>query len=408
MNDKDVIIIGAGIGGLTTALMLHDKGIPVRVFEAVESVRELGVGINVLPHAIRHLAKVGLLDDVVRAGIQAKELSYFNKWGQPIWREPRGLDAGYKWPQVSIHRGRLQSVLFEAAKARIGEDRIFTGHRFTGFEEEGDGVTARFDGQPDQHGSLLVAVDGIHSQARRLFYPDEGPPRYSGLFMWRAVSRGKPYLSGATMAVVGHQSVRFVGYPITVPDETGDCDINWIAHLLRPEMPEREDWSREGKLQDFLPEFGDWAYDWLDIPALYKSADTNYEFPMVDRDPLPQWSFGRVTLLGDAAHPMYPIGSNGASQAILDAAAVADALSEIEDPVAALKAYEAARLPATAAIVAANRQNGPEIVMQMAEDRAPQGFKHIEDVIPRAELEAITDKYRVLAGFDKEQLNKAG
>ena len=406
----EVVIVGGGIGGLTTAMFLHDRGHDVRVFEAVPEIKELGVGINLLPHAMRGLDMLGLLDPIADAGIAQKELGYFNRHGQQIWSEPRGVAAGYDWPQISIHRGRLQGILRQAALERLGEDRLLTDYRFTEFEESGGRVTAQFTNHAgDQRrgecsGDILVAVDGIHSRAREIFYPDEGKPRYSGVLMWRAACMAKPFLSGATMAVVGTIENRFVGYPIAQPDENGMLLTNWIAHLSRDELLGREDWSRRGRHEDFLPAFEDWRFDWLDVPTLYRSTADVFEFPMADRDPLPRWSFGRVTLLGDAAHPMYPIGSNGASQAILDAIALADALDHETDPVDALKAYESIRLPATAEVVRANRGQGPEIIIRMAEDRAPDGFDDIEDVIPVAEIEAIAASYKQTAGFSKEQL----
>lgn len=406
----EIIIAGGGIGGLTTAMILHDAGHSVRVFEAVSEIKALGVGINLLPHAVRTLTQLGIRDEVVAAGVPTQELAYFNKHGQLIWREHRGISAGYLWPQVSIHRGRFQKILLDAATKKLGADRIQTGHRFVSFEQSDKQVTARFENRAgtaigDATGDVLIAVDGIHSQARKLFYPDEGDPQYSGILMWRAVTPAKAFRTGATMAVIGHTTQRMVAYPISRPDENGLTEMNWITHLTRDELLGREDWSQEGKLEDFIGPFEDWRYDWLDIPALCRGAEANYEFPMVDRDPLPQWSFGRVTLLGDAAHPMYPIGSNGASQAILDAETIAEALLEHDNPVDALKAYEAARLPATAKIVEANRGLGPEVVMQMAEDRAPDGFENIEDVIPRDELESIAAQYKQMGGFDKDQLN---
>lgn len=407
----EVLIAGGGIGGLTTAMFLHDRGISVRVYEAVPEIRELGVGINMLPHAVRGLSKLGLQDAVVAAGLPTQELRYFNMFGQEIWSEPRGTYAGYKWPQVSIHRGRLHKVLYDAARERLGDDRILTDHRLTGFEDTGDKVIASFTDhsgtqtRPDVTGDILIAVDGIHSRARQIFYPDEGDPNYSGVFMWRAVTKAKPYFTGATMILAGHDNQWIVSYPITEPDENGEALVNWAALMRGREMLRREDWSRTGSLEDFAPHFDNWRFDWLDVPALIRGAEEVFEYPMVDRDPIPKWTHGRVTLLGDAAHPMYPIGSNGASQAILDANVLADNLVEYDDPVEALHTYEATRLAATTNVIKSNRDRGPEVVMQMAHERAPDGFTEIEEVIPRRELEEISARYRKLAGFDRDQLD---
>ena len=407
----NILIAGGGIGGLITAMMLHERGYSVNIFESVPEFRELGVGINILPHAFRYLDELGIGNDVVTAGIPTRELAYFNRHGQLIWSEPRGLLAGYKWPQVSINRGRFHRLLFDTACRRLGQNRVHLNHRLTSFEEKGDRVTAKFskhgggENQVQFTGDILIAADGIHSRVRNIFYPDEGLPHYSGLFMWRGVSLGKVYRTEATMAIIGHLTQRFVAYPITEPDADGNAVINWIAHLTIDEMTKREDWNRKGHIADFIGPFEGWRYDWLDIPALCRSAEAIYEFPMVDRDPLTHWSFGRITLLGDAAHPMYPVGSNGASQAIIDAKAICDALADHNDPVKALNAYEIARLPTTAEIVRSNRTLGPEIVMQMAEERAPDGFDNIEHVIPRAELEEIAARYKQMSGFDHKQLS---
>jgi 2-polyprenyl-6-methoxyphenol hydroxylase-like FAD-dependent oxidoreductase len=406
-----VAIVGAGIGGLTTALFLERLGCSVRVFEAVPEIRELGVGINLLPHAVRELEKLGLRDRLVDSGVLTKELLYFNKHGQQIWQEPRGVDAGYRWPQVSIHRGRLQRILLEAVVDRIGPDAVVTGHRMRRFVEGGARVTAVFSIGPDgaehiEEADVVVAADGIHSAARRQMYPDEGPPVYSGSMHWRGTSSAAPFLSGRSMFMAGYSETKFVAYPITMPDASGRAEINWIAEVRRERPLNREDWNRPGRLEDFLPAFESWRFDWLDVPALIRAHDRVFEYPMVDRDPLESWTAGRLTLLGDAAHPMYPIGSNGASQAIRDASALADAFARHGEPRAALAAYERVRGEATRRIVLSNRKMGPEIVMQMAEDRSPGGFRHIEDVIPRVELEAIADGYKQIAGFSRDALNQ--
>jgi len=409
-----VLVAGAGIGGLATALALTQRGIEVQLFESAASMRPLGVGINLLPHAAAELQALGLLDSIAAQGVRTAELCYFNRHGQPIWREPRGLDAGYPVPQVSVHRGLLQRALLEAVRSRLGDAALHLGHALESFEPAGSRVRARFrlrdggeirsaegDLRVCAEGNLLVGADGIHSVVRRHFHPDEGPPRWNGQVLWRATSLFPPFLTGRSMFMAGSRARKFVAYPISAPDSSGHCVVNWVAELDRSAepAPAREDWNREGRCEDFAPAFADWRFDWLDVPALIDAAEAVYEFPMVDRDPLPVWSHGRVTLLGDAAHPMFPIGSNGASQAILDARGLADALAEERDVLAALARYEAQRRPATAAIVLSNRRHGPEIVLDMAEQRAPQGFARVEDVFAPGELEGIAASYKQIAGF---------
>ncbi|HBK04887.1 MAG TPA: flavin-dependent oxidoreductase [Acetobacteraceae bacterium] len=409
-----VLIAGGGIAGLTAALSLHQIGIECRVFETVSSPRPLGVGINVLPHAVRELTELGLLDELVETGIPTAELAYYNKHGQRIWSEARGQDAGYRWPQFSIHRGELQLILLAAARERLGAHNILTGYHLNGWDETATGVRARFTDKrtgrrlPDEDGEVLIGADGIHSVVRSTLYPKEGAPIWNGAILWRGTTRAAPYLTGRSMIMAGHEFQKFVAYPISrFAADRGDAVINWIAERkFRPDHSwRREDWNRPGELADFLPQFADWRFDWLDVPSIIEAADQCFEYPMVDRDPLPHWTFGRVTLLGDAAHAMYPIGSNGASQGILDARVLAREIRRAGPTPKALEAYEAERRPATSKIVLANRANGPEQVMQLVEQRAPNGFARIEDVLTPAELEGTAANYKRLAGFDKDALN---
>jgi 5-methylphenazine-1-carboxylate 1-monooxygenase len=397
-----VLIAGGGIGGLVTALALHKAGIECEVYESVNEIRALGVGINLLPHAVKVLTELGLADELAEVAIKTAELAYFNKFGQPIWSEPRGLAAGYTWPQFSIHRGRLQMVLLRTVEQRLGADRIHTGHHLSDFTDRGGGVTATFADGSTISADALIGADGIHSVVRRHFYPSEGVPRFSGRILWRAVTESAPFLGGRTMIMAGHQNQKFVCYPIC-PDALarGRSLTNWIAelHVGGDEPPIRRDWNRRADKASFAPPFQSWRFDWLDVPALIDGATEVFEYPLVDRDPLPRWSFGRVTLLGDAAHPMFPIGSNGASQAILDAQALGEAFAAHADPAAALTAYDQARREPTGQIVLSNRQNGPEQVMQIAEERAPNGFTDIDTVVPLAEREAIAARYKQVAGF---------
>ncbi len=409
-----VLIVGAGIAGLTTALSLHQIGVDCRVFESVDSIEPLGVGINCLPHAVRELTELGLQDRLAKTAIPTAELAYYSKHGQRIWSEPRGRAAGYNWPQFSIHRGELQMILLSAARERLGAECIVTGHHLAGWDITPPGVRAHFidrrSGQPrgSADGELLIGADGIHSAVRARLYPDEGPPLWNGAILWRGVTIGKPFLTGRSMIMAGHEFQKFVCYPISQAAlARGEAVINWIAERkFKPDYRwRREDWNRRGNLGEFLPHFADWQFDWLDVPGVIRAAERCYEYPMVDRDPLPQWTFGPVTLLGDAAHPMYPIGSNGASQAILDARVLTREIRAHGATIAALQAYEAERRPVTSGIVLANRKNGPEQVMQLVEQRAPNGFARIEDVLSPAELEDAAAGYKRLAGFDKDMLN---
>jgi 2-polyprenyl-6-methoxyphenol hydroxylase-like FAD-dependent oxidoreductase len=396
-------IAGGGIGGLATALSLHAAGIDCDVYESVPNIRPLGVGINLLPHAVRELTELGLADALAASAIETEKLVYANRFGQEIWQEPRGRGAGYDWPQFSIHRGVLQMILLEAVEARLGADRIHTGRAASRVE----GQALWFENGGPVEADVIVAADGIHSAIRAQLYPQEGLPVWNRRILWRGVTEAEPYLGGRSMVMAGHQNQKFVCYPISAEARArGRSRINWIAELLddSSDFGRAEDWNRPGRLADFLPRFEDWHFGWLDVPAVIRGASHIFEYPMVDRDPLARWTFGRVTLLGDAAHPMYPIGSNGASQAILDARVLAHALATM--PVdAALAHYEESRRPPTTRLVLANRGNGPEQVMQTVHERAPTGFAQIEDIVSRAELEATAGEYKKLAGFDREALN---
>jgi 5-methylphenazine-1-carboxylate 1-monooxygenase len=399
-SDLRYAVVGAGIGGLTTALSLHQIGVTVEVFESVQELRPLGVGINLLPHAVRELHALGLLDELSSRSVAPTQLVYCTRRGQEIWREARGLAAGYSWPQLSIHRGVLQEILLQALIDRVGRDALHLGQSLVRIEQAGDRPVGVFeDGRVEA--DVLIAADGIHSVARAQRYPEEGPPLWNGSLLWRGVAEIAPVRDGRSMIWAGHPEQKFVGYPIAdLPN--GTQLFNFIAELRRPEsdLATREDWNRKGSLDDFLPPFADWDFDWLDVPSVIGAASETFVFPMVDRDPLPRWTFDGMTLLGDAAHPMYPIGSNGASQAILDARVLAGCLRRYPDaPAEALDRYEAVRRPATAAIVQANRGFGPELPMVLVEQRAPNGFDDIADVITPEEIARLTEDYRRTAGF---------
>ena len=406
-----VLIAGGGIGGLTLALMLHARKIPARIFEQSRTIGELGVGINTLPHAIAELDGLGLLPDLDAVALRTRRLIYKTATGADIVAQPRGTWAGFAAPQFSIHRGRLQAVLHRAVIDRLGPGAIATDRRLTGFEEDAGGITATLEARDGSretaHGTALVGADGIHSRVRAHFHPDQGPPSWNGIMMWRGAAWWPRFLDGQTMIVAGGMRRKLVLYPIAHdPDRPGEALTNWVVCAKLGDgdtpMPAREDWSRRVPTAEAL-EMAEGHLDVpeVDLPALIRATDAIYAYPMCDRDPLPRWSHGRVTMLGDAAHPMYPVGSNGASQAILDARDLADRLAATEDVTAALADYDAARRPATAAIVAANRTGGPERVIDFIEARAPDGFADLADVATPDELRAIVGDYEDLVGLER-------
>ena len=395
-----VLIAGGGVGGLALALSLHERGIPCIVLEAAPEVRELGVGINTLPHAIRELAALGLLPALDAVAVRTRELRYLNRFGQVIRAEPRGLHAGHDHPQFSIHRGRLHGVLWRAAKERLGE-AVRAGSRVASFAQDADGVRVTLADGTVLRGAALVGADGIHSAIRRLLHPQDGPIRWNGIQMWRGALDWPAFEGGDCMIVAGDMREKLVLYPIGAGATPGTRLTNWVvcAQIGDPDAPPpREDWSRPGRLADILPHVQRFRVPWLDVEAMIRATAEFWEYPMCDRDPLPWWTEGRVTLLGDAAHPMYPVGSNGASQAVLDARLLARHLAAmpVQD---ALAAYEAERLPATRDIVLSNRRGGPERVVDVVSERAPEGFARLDEVIAPEELEAISKGYAVMAGF---------
>ncbi|KAF2118734.1 hypothetical protein BDV96DRAFT_487570 [Lophiotrema nucula] len=423
-NQPKFIIVGAGIGGLTTALTLHAAGFSnIQIFEASHQLTTLGVGINVQPSAVLILRNLGLLDALEQTGIKTEELNFYNRHGNPILSEPRGVSAGYAVPQFSIHRGEFQMLLLAAVKERLGEACLHLNHALTSFEQNDLSITARFARRgsdlalpaelSEVVADVLIAADGINSTARRLLYPNEGPPRFSGRMLWRGCLEREPYLTGASMVWAGHADQKFIAYPISQRSATrGKSLVNWIAELRvrakhDPDLtPPKTDWTKTVNKSVFAGPFETWRCGGLEMKDLIAQTEKVFEFPMSDRDPVKRWTYGRLTLLGDAAHAMYPIGSNGASQAIIDAETLARHLADSSnDLLSALKLYEQDRLPATAKIVMANRANGPDHVLQLAEERAPDGFTNVYDVIPKDELEGIGRAYKAVAGFEMDSVN---
>lgn len=409
-----IAIIGAGIAGLSLALNLKKRGIVAQVFERVPDVKEIGVGITLLPHAMREFTELGIGDELLAQGIENLESCFFNRFGQLLYKEPRGKYGGYKYPEVGIHRGRLHLSLYKAALARLGAAHITTDRTCVGVDQNTDGATVRFietstgKTAPSFTADVVVACEGINSAIRKQFYPDE-QVAFAGINTWRGTTRRKPILTGRSYLRVGSiRTGKMVIYPIVNDvDGEGNQLINWMAEIQSDKMS-KNDWNKPGDLADFYPIYKDWKFDWLDVGEMIRNADAILEYPMVDKDPISRWTFDRVTLAGDAAHPMYPRGSNGAAQAAIDARVLADLLVRNEDPKAALKAYEAARLPVTNRIVQTNRDNPPDFInIRVEELTGDKPFDNLDAFITQAELRALSDQYKRVAGFALEDL-KAG
>ena len=417
MNNSVVVVAGAGIGGLSFALTLHQVGVPCVVFESVADIKPLGVGINVQPNAVRELYELGFdsesLDPI---GVQTREWVLVGLNGREVYSELRGIKAGYNWPQYSVHRGKLQMLLYRAALERLGAASIRTGLKVTGYRNHpnGQGVTvmlqSRNGDRCEVEGSLLIAADGLHSAVRQQMYPEQPPIQWGGAIMWRGVTRGKPIRSGASFVGLGTHRHRVVFYPISAPDpRTGLADINWIAEITVDNSggwPDG-DWNKQVRHEDFMHYFEQWNYDWIDIPAMLRGASEVFEYPMIDREPVPTWVDGNVALLGDAAHVMYPTGSNGASQAIMDARVLGAAMLEHGVNSKALRAYDTQLCPEMSQLVLRNRGAGPFGLLNLLDDRCGGVFDNIDDVIPRAERDEFMLRYKTAAGFAAEKLNAA-
>ena len=413
--DMKVLIAGAGIGGLTAALSLQRAGIDVLVHESAAEILPMGVGINILPHASREYIELGLEQEMDRFAIRTTAMNYYTAGGHLVTSQPCGLHAGYKWPQWSLHRGELHMMLLRVFRERAGHNKVVTDAALVDFENSRDGgITARFEhrragGFSTVDCDVLVGADGLHSVTRRRLYPDEGRPVYGGIVVYRAAVESARFLDGKTMAIIGDKRLRLVAYPVSSEIQQrndGSSLVNWIGVLpMGEDEAPTEDWENTSEQEKLRPRYTSWKFDWLDVPRLMGAAREILEFPVYDRDPLERWTFGRVTLLGDAAHPLIPVSSSGAVQAIIDGRALAYALATHTDPSDGLRAYEADRLPTANATVRASRAEGPDRVLEMVRERCPDGAANIHDYVSREELQAVIDDFKENTGFGIETLN---
>ena len=410
-----VVIAGAGIGGLNAALSLQRAGIDVAVYESAAEILPLGVGINILPHASREFIELGLEEEIDRFAIRTTAMNYYNCEGRLVISQPCGLHAGYHWPQWSLHRGDLQTLLLRVFKERAGEDKVITGAALRNFEQTEPGrVKIRFwHAQNGDFSSVesdvLIGADGLHSATRAILFPEEGKPVYSGMVVYRAAVEAPQFLDGKTMIIMGDNRLRLVAYPISSRLQrlgSGKSLINWIGVLpIDEKEAPTEDWENLSEQEKLKPRYANWKFDWIDVPEIMNATESIFEFPVYDRDPLSRWTFGRVTLLGDAAHPLIPVSSSGAVQAIIDGRALAYALATHGDSVAGLKAYEADRLEKANAVVRASRENGPDQVLEIARAKCPEGATNLSDYVSQEELQAVIDDFKERTGFGIETLN---
>ncbi|MFD5086358.1 FAD-dependent monooxygenase [Kitasatospora sp. NPDC058201] len=400
-----VTVVGGGIAGLTCALSLHAAGFAPRVYEAARKVEAVGVGINLLPHAVRELSELGLDGELASVALPPHRLSYRDRTGETVWEEPLGRAAGYRWPQYSVHRGRLQMLLLAAVRERLGPDSVRTGLLFRRFEQDAGGVRAHFldrsSGRPVvDDADVLVGADGIDSVVRGRLYPDESAPSGNGVHMWRGVAPHPHILDGRSIVVAGGTpGAKFVAYPIEDPATAGaDAQVNWVLEVRHgPSAPPPGGPGRRVTEAEARAGLSSWNLPWIDLTKLAERSTAIVEYPMTDRAPLPRWSFGRVTLLGDAAHPMFPMGMNGGSQSVVDGRVLAWCLARDDDAEAALRRYDRMRRPAVNAIVLANRDLGPEETIARAEEHG--------GALPVGEAERIATRYKTLAGATVTQVN---
>ena len=407
----EIAVIGGGIAGLCFALNLHKRGLTCRVYESAPKIKEIGAGITLLPHAMREFTEIGVGGALEELGIENLESCFFNRFGQLIYKELRGRHGGSKYPEIGMHRARLHGVLLDAAREKLGAERIHIDHHCLGVEQDSDGVRIAFkqtsDGAPlpPVRADIAIACDGVNSTIRQQFYPDE-TVAFAGINTWRGISRRTPILTGRTYMRVGSiKTGKLVIYPVIDDTEKdGTQIINWMAEI-EGDRTTKNDWNKPGKLEDFIHIYESWIFDWLDVPDMMRNAESILEYPMVDKDPVDQWTFGRVTLMGDAAHPMYPRGSNGAAQGAIDARTLADLLATMENPLDAFRAYEDARRETTAKVVRTNRANPPDLInIRVEELVGDKPFDKLDDFITQEELRQISEEYKTIAGFSLEKL----
>ena len=400
----NIAIIGAGPGGLIMALRLHKAGFRPTVYETVPELKPLGVGVDIKTVGTAELDELGLLEDFRAISVDAVDSIFYNHFGQEIYAEKCGVHMGYLHEQRFVHRGILQMMLFEKVIERLGADAVKLGARLVRYEQDGEGVTLHIRHLEDDRvetfrHDAVIAADGIKSVARAQMHPTLTEPEFSGITMWRGTTLREPIRDGHTILHLGDPRIStMIVYPIAENFEGTGLDlINWVVETNGEETI--EDWNQVADPEQIIPAFDSLKLPFLDVQQLIRDAREVYLFPLVRHFPLDTWVDGRVVLIGDAAHAMYPRGGNGITQAMLDARVLSEKLVELGDPEAAFQAYDAARRPIVTRIVDSMRGEGYEVIRRMVAERTDgQPFDDIEEVLPLAEADEIFSGYHKLVG----------
>lgn len=400
---SDIAIIGAGPGGLVTALRLHQQGIRPTIYESVLELKPLGVGVDIKTVGTKELDELGLLDEFRAISVDAEDSIFYNHFGQEIYAEKCGTHMGYLHEQRFVHRGILQMLLFRTVLDRLGEDAVVLGARAVKYDQDSDGVTLGLehrDGRTEQvRHEAVIAADGIRSAVRRQMHPNLAEPEFSGITMWRGTTLREPIRGGHTILHLGDPRIStMIVYPIAENFEGSGLDlINWVVETNGEETV--EDWNQVADPEQIIPAFDSLELPFLDVQQLIRDAREVYLFPLIRHFPLDTWVDGRVVLLGDAAHAMYPRGGNGITQAMLDARVLSEKLVTLDDPAEAFAAYDSARREIVNRIADNMRGEGYEVIRRMVAERTDgKPFVDIEDVLPLAEADQIFSRYHALVG----------
>jgi len=394
-------IIGGGISGLSLALQLNHYGFAVEIFESAKELSPLGLGLNLQPKAVKILANCNLFDELITNGVAISSVEFQCKDGLSIFSQKRGIADGYDFPQIAIHRAKLQQMLLKQFTLQP-KNKIYLGQQLINFQEYHSNVVCTLVDRTtnnvlDKTVDILIGADGIHSTIRAKIHNDKANYQFAGIMMWRGISKIKPFQQHSSVVVRGNRNVQLITYPISPLDKNGECYINWVVEIFDEETNTLDDncWNKQGHVAEFIHYFNDWQNKFLDIEPLFDKAINIFKFPMVDRNPLNYWNTNRVTLIGDAAHPMYPRGANGASQGIIDAEYLATVIHSASNISDALQQYQANRLPITSKIVLDNRNANQLEILSLVAARCQKTCQNIHTCIDSEYIRQILTDYKI-------------